>query len=97
MQAVPDGSYFSIGRDDLLIGGMRTMDHDPPDLPPQWLPYFVADITKAATSLEELGGQLRCPSPPGPGRPVPRLHRPSGASSALFEMSEGPARGVDGS
>jgi hypothetical protein len=97
-QVAPDGSYFSIGRDHLLIGGMRTMDADPPDLPAHWMPYFVvAGIDAAADRLQDLGGKLLVAPRQVPAGAFLVFTDPAGATSALFEMGEGPSRGVDGS
>jgi uncharacterized protein len=49
--------YSSISGGPLLIGGMRTMDQDPPQTPPHWMPYFVVeDMEKALGRIGELMG-----------------------------------------
>lgn len=97
-QVAPEGTYFSIGRDHLLIAGMRTMDGDPADMPPHWIPYFVVeDITHAAARLEELGAEIVVAPRQVPAGWFLVFTDPSGASSGLLEMDEGPSGGVDGS
>lgn len=89
--------YWSISRGDLLIGGMRTMDQDPPGTPPSWMPYFVvADADEAAGRVAELGGAVIVPIREVPGGRFLAAADPAGAMFGLLEMGpEGPARGVD--
>lgn len=91
--------YWSISRDPLLIGGMRTMDQDPPQTPPNWMPYFVVeDIEQATGRIGDLGGNIIVPPREVPAGRFAVFNDPAGAFSALFEMGpEGAARGVDAS
>src|SRR5919109_573059 len=60
--------YWSISMGELLIGGMRAMDEDPPGTPPGWMPYFVvADVDGAAGRIPELGGAVIVPIREVPG------------------------------
>jgi predicted enzyme related to lactoylglutathione lyase len=94
-QIIP--TYWGIGMGPYLIGGMRTMDEDPPGTVPSWTPYFVvADLDAAQASVAGLGGRVL-----GPPRAVPAgrflvASDPAGAVVGLLEMGpEGPAGGVD--
>lgn len=90
--------YWSISRgEDLLIGGMRTMDEDPPETPPNWMPYFVmADLDEAAGRVTELGGAVVVPIRELPGGRFMMAADPEGAIYGLLEMGpDGAARGVD--
>lgn len=89
--------YASISMGDLLVGGMRTMEDDPPDAPAAWLPYFVTDdLDRAAERVQSLGGGVIVAPREVPAGRFLVLRDPSGAVSALFEMGpDGPFRGVD--
>jgi uncharacterized protein len=89
--------YWSISMGDLLIGGMRTMDEDPPETPPSWLPYFVvADADEAPGRVAELGGAVIVPIREVPGGRFLLAADPAGAILGLLEMGPaGAARGVD--
>lgn len=88
--------YWTIAMGDLLIGGMRRMVDDPPEIPPHWLPYFVVeDADAAATRLQELGARVLAPPGDVPAGRFLAYVDPQGAAAALFEMTQGPARGVD--
>jgi predicted enzyme related to lactoylglutathione lyase len=91
--------YWSISMDPFLIGGMRTMDQDPPETPPHWMPYFVLDnAEKAVARVGELGGSVLVPPRDVPAGRFLVFADPVGAFSAIFEMGpEGAVRGVDGS
>jgi predicted enzyme related to lactoylglutathione lyase len=91
--------YWSITRDPLLIGGMRTMDQDPPQTPPHWMPYFVVEnIEQATARIGELGGRIIVPPREVPAGRFAVFSDPAGAFSAIFEMgTEGAVRGVDAS
>jgi uncharacterized protein len=91
--------YWSITMDPFLIGGMRTMDQDPPETLPHWMPYFVLDnAEKAVARVEELGGSILVSPRDVPAGRFLVFADPMGAFSAIFEMGpEGAARGVDGS
>lgn len=91
--------YWTITMDRFLIGGMRTMDQDPPETPPNWMPYFVLDnVEKAAARVAELGGTILVPPRDVPAGRFLVFADPVGAFSAIFEMGpEGAARGVDAS
>lgn len=90
-------TYWSISMGDLLIGGMRTMDEDPPGTPPSWMPYFVvADADEAARRVADLGGTVLVPPREVPGGRFLVATDPAPALFALLEMGpEGAARGVD--
>ncbi len=89
--------YWSISMGDLLIGGMRTMDEDPPETPPNWMPYFVvADADEAARRVADLGGTVLVPPREVPGGRFLVATDPAPALFALLEMGpQGAARGVD--
>lgn len=89
--------YWSISKGDLLIGGMRSMDTDPPETPPHWMPYFVADdLDRAGAEVERLGGRILVPVREVPSGRFLVFSDPSGAFAGLLEMGpEGPVRGVD--
>jgi uncharacterized protein len=91
--------YSSISMDRYLIGGMRTMDQDPPETPSNWMPYFVAeDVDRTVDRVGELGGTIIVPIQEVPGGRFVVFADPVGAFSAVLEMGpEGAARGVDGS
>jgi predicted enzyme related to lactoylglutathione lyase len=91
--------YWSITRDPFLIGGMRTMDQDPPETPPHWMPYFVLEnAEKAVARVQELGGSILVPPRDVPAGRFLVFADPVGAFSGIIEMGpEGAARGVDGS
>jgi uncharacterized protein len=97
-EQVGDG-YWSISMDPFLIGGMRTMDQDPPETPPHWMPYFVLDnAEKAVARVEELGGSILVPPRNVPAGRFLVFADPVAAFSGIIEMGpEGAARGVDGS
>jgi uncharacterized protein len=89
--------YWSISMGELLIGGMRTMDEDPPEAPPSWMPYFVvAQAEEAAKRVSELGGAVIVPLRDVPAGRFLVAADPVGAVVAFLEMGpEGAARGVD--
>ena len=90
--------YWSISRgEDLLIGGMRTVEEDPPGPPPNWMPYFVmADLDAAGGQVGELGGAVVVPPLEVPAGRFLVAADPAGATFGLLEMGpEGAARGVD--
>ncbi len=89
--------YWSISRGELLIGGMRTMDEDPPGTPPNWMPYFVVtDLNAAERQLGKLGGSVIVPPREVPGGRFLVATDPEGGICGVLEMGPGgPARGVD--
>lgn len=90
--------YWSISKgEDLLIGGMRTMDEAPPGTPPNWMPYFVmADLDEGAGRVTELGGAVIVPPREVPAGRFLVAADPAGATCGLLEMGpEGATRGVD--
>jgi uncharacterized protein len=91
--------YWSISMDRYLIGGMRSMDQDPPEAPSSWMPYFVAeDADGAVDRVGELGGTIVAPIREVPGGRFLVYADPVGAFSGIVEMGPGgAARGVDGS
>ncbi len=93
----PAPVYASISMGELLIGGMRTMEDDPPEAPSAWLPYFVTeDIERAAERVQAFGGAVLVAPREVPAGRFLVMRDPSGAVSALFEMGpDGPFRGVD--
>jgi predicted enzyme related to lactoylglutathione lyase len=93
-----EGQYFSFTLGDLLIGSMRTMVNDPPQVPPNWMPYFVvAGCDEAAGQVRELGGRIVVPPTDIPAGRFAVMTDSQGAASGLVEIPEGPKRGVDGS
>jgi predicted enzyme related to lactoylglutathione lyase len=97
-QSVGEG-YWTISMDRLLIGGMRTMNQDPPETPAHWMPYFVLeDADRATAQVGELGGTILVPTREVPAGRFLVYTDPVGAFSAISEMGrEGAARGVDSS
>jgi uncharacterized protein len=91
--------YWSITRDRLLIGGMRTMVDDPPEAPATWMPYFILqNADQARDRVLELGGSIIVPPREVPAGRFLVFSDPVGAFSGIIEMGpEGAARGVDGS
>jgi uncharacterized protein len=91
--------YFSITLGDLLIGGMRDMAEDPPETPPNWMPYFVVErLEDALARAEKQGGTVIVPPRDVPAGRFAVFADSAGVFSSLFEMGpEGPARGVNGS
>src|ERR687891_1429332 len=90
--------YWSISMgEDLLIGGMRTMDEDPPETSPSWMPYFVvADVDDAARRVPELGGAVIVPPREVPGGRFLVTADPAGAFFGSLQLGPaGAARGVD--
>jgi predicted enzyme related to lactoylglutathione lyase len=94
-QIVP--TYWGIGMGPYLIGGMRTMDEDPPRTPPNWMPYFVVgDLDAAQAEVPSLGGRVLAPARQVPAGRFLVASDPGGAAVGLLEMGpEGPAGGVD--
>jgi uncharacterized protein len=90
-------TYWGISMGPYLIGGMRTMDEDPPRSRPGWVPYFVvADLDAAEKDLASLGGRVLVPPRAVPAGRFLIATDPGGAVVALLEMGpEGPAGGVD--
>jgi len=89
--------YWSISMGELLIGGMRGMEEDPPGTPANWMPYFVvAQAEEAARRVSELGGAVIVPPRDVPAGRFLVAGDPVGAICAFLEMGpDGPARGVD--
>ena len=90
--------YWSISMgEDLLIGGMRTMDEDPPETSPSWMPYFVVpDADEAARQVPELGGAVIVPPREVPGGRFLVTADPAGAVFGCLQMGPaGAARGID--
>ena len=89
--------YWSISMGDLLIGGMRTMEENPPGTPPNWMPYFVvAQAEEASKRVLDLGGAVIIPPRDVPAGRFLVATDPAGAVCAFFEIGpEGPTRGVD--
>jgi uncharacterized protein len=96
-QVIPTYSGISMGP--YLIGGMRTMDGDPPEVPPNWMPYFaVADLDSAEEQVPTLGGRVIAGPRQVPSGRFMVASDPAGAIVGLLQMGpEGPARGLDGS
>jgi uncharacterized protein len=96
-QIIP--TYWGIGMGPYLIGGMRSMEEDPPGSPPGWMPYFVAaDLDDAAKAVERLGGRVLVPARRVPAGRFLVASDPGGASIGLLEMGpDGASGGVDGS
>jgi uncharacterized protein len=91
-------TYWGISMGPYLIGGMRTMDQDPPGTPPNWMPYFVVEhLDTAEGEAGRLGGRIVAPPMTVPGGRFLVASDPQGAAVGLLEMGpEGPAGGVDG-
>jgi uncharacterized protein len=96
-QVIP--TYWGISMGPYLIGGMRMMDEDPPEAPPNWMPYFaVADLDAGQADVTRLGGRILAPPRAVPAGRFLVASDPDGAAMGLLEMGpEGPAKGVDGS
>jgi uncharacterized protein len=90
-------TYWGIAMGPYRIGGMRTMDQDPPGTPPNWLPYFVVeDLDAAEGEVARLGGRVVAPTITVPGGRFFVASDPQGAPVGLLEIGpEGPAGGVD--
>ena len=81
--------YLHILNGEKMIGGMPPSEHQPPNTPPHWLLYFLAQNCEESTGkLKELGGRVHA----GP-MTIPNVGRmsivadPQGAVFALFEPS----------
>jgi predicted enzyme related to lactoylglutathione lyase len=94
-QVIP--TYWGISMGPYLVGGMRTMEEDPPGTPPSWMPYFVVgDLDVAAGETPRLGGRVLVPPRPVPAGRFLVASDPGGAVVGLLEMGpEGPSGGVD--
>jgi uncharacterized protein len=94
-QIVP--TYWGIGMGPYLIGGMRTMDEDPPEAPTAWMPYFVVgDLDAAEGEVARLGGRVVVPIRAVPAGRFLVASDPQGAVVGLLELGpEGAAGGVD--
>lgn len=94
-QLAPAYTSISMG-DDLLIGGMRTMDQGPPGPAPSWMPYFVvAEADEAGRRIPELGGAVIVPPSEVPAGWFMVASDPGGATCGLIQMGpEGEARAV---
>jgi predicted enzyme related to lactoylglutathione lyase len=89
--------YWSISMDRFLIGGMRTMNEDPPETPAHWMPYFVlANADDAMTRIGQLSGKILVPPREVPAGRFLVFADPVGAFLGVVEMGpQGAARGVD--
>jgi uncharacterized protein len=94
-QIIP--TYWGIAMGPYLIGGMRTMDEDPPGTQPSWMPYFVVgDLDAAAGEVARLGGRVLVPARQVPAGRFLIAADPGGAVVGLLEMGpEGASGGVD--
>jgi predicted enzyme related to lactoylglutathione lyase len=94
-QIIP--TYWGIGMGPYLIGGTRTMDDDPPETPPNWMPYFVVeDLDAADGDVARLGGRVVVPIRAVPAGRFLIASDPHGAVVGLLEMGpEGASGGVD--
>ena len=90
-------TYWGIGMGPYRVGGMRSMEEDPPETPPSWMPYFVVeDLDAAEGGVARLGGRVVVPPMTVPGGRFLVASDPHGAVLGLLEMGpEGPAGGVD--
>jgi predicted enzyme related to lactoylglutathione lyase len=94
-QIIP--TYWGIGMGPFLIGGMRSMDEDPPGSEPGWVPYFVVeDLEAAQAGVARMGGRILAPPREVPAGRFLVASDPGGAVMGLLEMGpDGPAGGVD--
>jgi uncharacterized protein len=88
--------YGSVKLGGRLVAGILPMgDNFPPEVPPNWIPYFgVEDIEAAAAKAEALGGQVLMGPQAVPEGRFAVLRDPQGAAFSILQGSYDPPPGA---
>jgi predicted enzyme related to lactoylglutathione lyase len=87
--------YGSFKLDGRLVAGLLPMgDAFPPEVPPNWVPYFgVADLEASGSRVDELGGQVLMGPEAVPEGRFMALRDPHGAVFCIWQGSYDPPPG----
>jgi predicted enzyme related to lactoylglutathione lyase len=87
--------YGSVKLNGRLVAGLLPMgDAFPPDVPPNWVPYFgVADLEASGSRVDELGGQVLMGPEAVPEGRFMALRDPHGAVFCIWQGSYDPPPG----